>query len=161
MVAITKDRPDQRYYKNIIQGDDGNWSSEQMNLDDATVSIGARSYPIPGLRSVQANGVKAHAQQLISNYATAEMQRNALYVLATTTSGTPHANAVAMMNWIAAVNAYSDSQVSYVHTLNFNQLIVYMVPSGIPPDGPWPTPPASLPPVTFVQARADMMEQGL
>jgi hypothetical protein len=62
-----------------------------------------------------------------------------------------------MMNWIAAVNTYRDSQVANVRTLNFNQLIVYVVPAGTPP---WPTPPASLPPITTTQAYAEMMEPG-
>jgi hypothetical protein len=155
MTIVTKDRPDQRYYRNVIQGDDGNWSSDQMYLDDTTLTIGARSYPVAGLRTMTANGVMTAAQMLIQGYATAELQRNALYILATTTSGTPHDNAVAMMNWIAAVNTYRDSQVANVRTLNFNQLIVYVVPAGIPP---WPTPPASLPPITSTQIYAEMME---
>jgi hypothetical protein len=156
MAVYTKDRPDQLFYKNIVQGDDGNWSSDQMNLDDDTVSIGGRSYPTPGLRSIQANGVMAHAQALIIRYATAELQRNALYILSTTTSGTPHDNAVAMMNWITSVNTYRDNEVARVKTLNFNQLIAYIVP----PEANWPPAPTSLPPVTPAQAFAEMMEQG-
>jgi hypothetical protein len=156
MAIVTKDRPDQRYYKNVIQGDDGNWSADQMNLDDTTISIGGRSYPVAGLRTIQANGVMKQAQSFINTYATAALQRNALYILSTTTSGTPHDNAVAMMNWIAAVNSYRNSQVANVRTLNFNQLIAYIVPSGAPP---WPAPPTSLPPIGPVQAFVDGMEQ--
>jgi hypothetical protein len=159
-IVVTKDRPDQRYYKNIVQGDDGNWSADQMNLDDTTLSIGGRSYPVAGLRTIQANGVAAQAKLLIKSYATEALQRNALFILATTTSGTPHDNAVAMMNWIASVNTYRDNEAARVRTLNFNQLIAYIVPVGIPPSGPWPAPPASLPPVTSPQAYAEMMEPG-
>jgi hypothetical protein len=158
MPIVTKDRPDQRYYRNIVQGDDGNWSSDQMYLDDTTLTIAARSYPVAGLRTMTANGVMVQAQQLIKGYATQELQRNALFILSTTTSGTPHANAVAMMTWIAAVNAFRDNEIAtHVRTLNFNQLIVYIVPVGIPP---WPTPPASLPPISPIQAYAEMMEPG-
>jgi hypothetical protein len=157
MPVYTKDRPDQRYYKNVIQGDDGNWSADQMHLDDDVLSIGARTYPVAGLRTVQANGVMTQAKLLIKGYATEELQRNALYILATTTSGTPHDNALAMMNWIATVNTFRDNEVAHVRTLNFNQLIVYAVPSGIPP---WPAPPTSLSPVSNPQAFAEMMEPG-
>jgi hypothetical protein len=155
MTIVTKDRPDQRYYRNIVQGDDGNWSSDQMYLDDTTLTIAARSYPVAGLRTMTANGVMTAAKQLIAGYATQELQRNALYTLTQTTSGTPHDNAVAMMNWIAAVNTYRDNEAAHVRTLNFNQLIVYVVPAGIPP---WPAPPASLPPITSTQVFAEMME---
>jgi len=155
MPIYTKDRPDPRYYRNIVQGDDGNWAAEQMPLDDVVVTIGARTYPTAGLRTVQAQGVISQAIQLIGKYATEELQRNALYILSTTTSGTPWTNAKAMMDWIASVNSYRDAQVANVRTLNFNQLIAYSVPIGTPP---WPTPPASLPPVTLMQAYADMRE---
>jgi hypothetical protein len=157
MAIVTKDRPDQRYYKNVIQGDDGNWSSDQMYLDDTTLTIGARSYPIAGLRTMTANGVMTQAKLLIAGYATQELQRNALYILTTTTSGTPHDNAVAMMNWIAAVNTYRDNEVAHVRTLNFNQLITYVPPVGTPP---WPVPPSSLPPIISTQMYAERMEPG-
>jgi len=158
MAILTKDRPDQRYYKNIVQGDDGNWSADQMNLDDTTLTIGGRTYPIPGLRTMQANGVATQAQGWINRYAPAALQRNALFVLTQSTSGTAHDNAAAMMNWIASVNTYRDNEIARVRTLNFNQLIAYIVPAGAPP---WPAAPAGLPPVTPTHAYADMMEQGL
>lgn len=157
MPVYSKDRPDQRYYKNIVQGDDGNWSADQMHLDDDVLTIGGRTYPVAGLRTMQANGVLTQARNLIKGYATESLQRNALYILATTTSGTPHDNAVAMMNWIAAVNTFRDNEVARVRTLNFNQLIVYIVPIGTPP---WPVPPANVPPITNPQAFAEMMEPG-
>jgi hypothetical protein len=156
---ITKDRPDPRFYKNIIQGDDGNWSSDQMPLDDVTVNIGARTYQTAGLRTMVSRAVVQQAQLIINRYTTAETQRNALYILTTQTSGTPWTNAKAMMDWIGQVNTFRDSEIANnVLPLNFNQLIVYLVPTGTPP---WPAPPASLVPLTFTQSRIEMREEAI
>jgi hypothetical protein len=152
----TKDRPDKRYYKNIVQGDDGNWSSDPMSLDDVTVQIGNRSIPTAGLRTMQSNGVSVYALNYIRRYAPEDAQRNAIYILSTQTSGTAWTNAKAMMDWIASVNAFRDNEITTnVRTLNFNQLIAYTIPAGTPP---WPAPPASLSPASSFQLYANNLE---
>ena len=95
----------------------------------------------------------SQAQQLIFGYAPPDIQRNFLTTLATSTSGTAHDNAKAAMDWVAAVNAYRDSQVANVKTLNFAQLVAYVVPAGVPP---WPAPPSTLLPVVPTGANATM-----
>jgi hypothetical protein len=141
-------RPDSKYYLNIEQQPDGTWNADQIPLDDVRVgrlTTGAKGQLSPGLRTLTGQAVAAQAQQLIFGYAPPDLQRNFLQTLATSTSGTPWTNAKAAMDWVAAVNAYRDSQIANVHTLTFDQLVAYIVPVGTPP---WPVPPASLPPLS-------------
>lgn len=145
-------KPDPKYYLNIQQQDDGTWTADQIPLDD--IRVGRRGIPSagqlsPGLRTLTGQAVAAQAQQLIFGYAPPDLQRNFLQTLATSTSGTPWTNAKAAMDWVAAVNAYRDSQIANVHTLTFDQLVAYIVPVGIPP---WPAPPTSLPPISVPTA---------
>jgi len=145
---ITPTKPNPVYYVNIHQLPDGTWSSDQMQLDDVQVvgpSMGAAHYaiPVPGLRSITAMSVTEYAAGVINQYAPSDIQRNALYVLSTTTTGTAHDNAKATMDWVGAMNTYRDNEIAHVRTLTFNQLVAYHVPAGT---GTWPTPPAFLTP---------------
>src|SRR5262252_3558180 len=146
MASITSPtRPDSNYYVNIVQQPNLTWTADERALDDITLGLhgtGAAGRKIPGLRTVTAYSVADQAKQLIGNYAPPDLQRNFLYTLSTTTTGTAHDNAKAAMDWVAAVNSYRDSQIANVHTLNFAQLVAYQVPLGTPP---WPAPPSSLP----------------
>jgi hypothetical protein len=147
MASITSPtRPDSNYYVNIVQQADLTWTADEMLLDDVQVQrISAMDpLPIPGLRTLTGYSVTNQAQQLIYQYAPPDLQRNFLYTLSTTTTGTPWTNAKAAMDWIAAVNAFRDNEIANVKTLSFAQLQAYVIPVGVPP---WPAPPASLPPV--------------
>ncbi len=148
MPIITADKPDRKYYCSIMQLPDLTWSSEQLPLDDIQTVLPGFTSPdpqhlltIPGLRSKTATGVVEQAASLVNKYAPADVQRNALHILSTTTTGTPYTNARDTMDWVMAVNAYRDAQVANVKTLNFDQCVAYITPVGIPP---WPAPPACL-----------------
>jgi hypothetical protein len=146
MPIITHDRPDSRYYINIIQYDNGDWAADPLPLDDTIVhpvkgGYGSVGISQPGLRTRISGPVTGLARDLISKYAPNDLQRNSLYILATQTSGTAWTNAKAMMDWVAAVNAFRDNEIANIKTLNFNQLVIYIPPVGIPP---WPAPPAGL-----------------
>jgi hypothetical protein len=148
MAIITATRPDPKYYVNIQQLPDLTWSSDQMPLDDLKYLPPAHTNPdsaaiAPGLRTLTASSVYETAANLIAKYATADVQRDALTILATTSSGTPWTQAKATMDWITAVNVYRDTQVANVYTLNFNQLVAYVAVAGVPP---WPSPPTHLVP---------------
>ena len=151
MPIITTTKPDMRYYVSVMQLPDLTWSSEQMALEDVhffppAFNAGPDTQNlvvVPGLKSITASNVTEQAATLIQKFAPADVQRNALYTLSTTTSGTPYTNAKATMDWVAAVNTYRDTQVANVMTLNFDQLVAYIVPVGIPP---WPAPPSFLTP---------------
>ena len=162
MPIITHDRPDPKFYSNIIQYDDGNWAADPIPVDDtisypamggyAGSNVPGGTGPVgikrPGVRTNVSNSVADQAMALVNKYAPPDLQRNALNILATQPTGsTAYINAKAMMDWIASVNSYRDTEIAHVKTLNFNQLVVYQVPAGTPP---WPVPPASLPPVTPV-----------
>jgi hypothetical protein len=132
---------------NIQQLPDLTWSSDQRPLADQqiihpsfTSSDAQNVVTVPGLTSATAANVTEQAAQLINKYAPADVQRNALYKLSQTPTD---ANSLATMNWIASVNSYRDTQIANVKTLNFNQLVAYIVPTGMPP---WPTPPSFLTP---------------
>jgi hypothetical protein len=147
MPIITTTRPDPKYYVSIMQLPDLTWSSEQMFLDDIQmVSPGFTSpttdnmLTVMGLRSKTASGVTEYAASLVQKYAPADVQRNAIYTLSHTPTD---ANAKATMDWINAVNAYRDTQIANVKTLDFNQCVAYIVPAGMPP---WPAPPSFLTP---------------
>ncbi len=151
MPIITTTKPDRKFYVSIMQLPDLTWSSEQMPLDDVhfyppgfnTGPDSQNVVVVPGLRSATASNVTEQAAILIQKFAPADVQRNALYVLSTTTTGTPHTNAKATLDWVAAVNTYRDTQVANVMTLTFDQLVAYLVPVGTPP---WPAPPSFLTP---------------
>ncbi len=150
MPIITHDRPDPKYYMNIIQYDDGNWAADPLPLDDTIVYPAKGGYGIagikqPGLRTTTSAAATNLARTLINKFAPNDLQRNALYILATQTSGTAWTNAKAMMDWIVAVNAFRDAEIANVKTLNFNQLVAYLPPAGVPP---WPAPPSGLTPVS-------------
>jgi hypothetical protein len=154
MPIITHDRPDPKYYRNIIQYDDGNWAADPLPVDDTIVypvkgGYGSVGLPQPGLRTTISKPVATIAMQLINKYAPNDLQRNALYVLATQTSGTVWTNAKAMMDWIVAVNAFRDAEIARVKALNFNELVAYLPPVGVFP--PWPAPPSGLTPVASVR----------
>lgn len=154
MPIITHDRPDPKYYMNIIQYDDGNWAADPLPLDDTVVypakgGYGTVGISKPGLRTTISDPVATLARQLINKYAPNDLQRNALYILATQTSGSAWTNAKAMMDWIVAVNAFRDAEIANVKTLNFNELVAYIPPTAVPP---WPVPPTGLTPVTAVRA---------
>ena len=135
---------------NIVQLPDLTWSSDPMPLYDIqlippgyTSANTQNMLLVKGLTTKTADNVTEQAAQLINKYAPADVQRNALYTLSTTTSGTPYTNAKATMDWVKAVNAYRDTQIANVQTLNFSQLVAYIVPVGTPP---WPAPPSFLTP---------------
>src|SRR5262245_23848390 len=145
---ITSTKPDKNYYVNIIELPDHTWSSEQMDLNDTQfVNPGGGSanqkVVIPGLRSIVAGKVTEQAAGMILKYAGPDIQRNALYVLSTTTTGTAHDQAAQTMQWVKDTNAFRDTTIANVRTLNFNQLVAYQMPAGVPP---WPAPPAFLVP---------------
>jgi hypothetical protein len=147
MAIITTTMPDKKYYMNIQQLPDLTWSSDQKHLADQqiihpsfTSAADQNIITVPGLTSQVAAGVTEQAAQLINKYAPADVQRNALYKLSQTPTD---ANSLATMNWVAAVNSYRDTQITNVGTLTFDQLVAYIVPTGMPP---WPTPPSFLTP---------------
>jgi hypothetical protein len=148
MSIITHDRPAPKYYTNIIQYDDGNWAADPLPVDDYVVypikgGYDTAGLPKPGLRTVVSGDVITMARNIINKYAPNDLQRNSLYILLTQTSGTDWTNAKAMMDWIVSINNYRDTEVANVKTLNFNQLVAYLPPQGMPP---WPAPPAVLVP---------------
>ena len=143
---ITPTKPNPLYYVNIHQLPDGTWASDQMPLDDLQyVPPGAgdvkHAMTILGLRSFTAQSPTEYAAGQISKYAPPDVQRNALYVLSTQTSGTAWTNAKATMDWVTAMNTYRDNEIARIRTLNFTQLTTYVCPGGV---GTWPDPPANL-----------------
>lgn len=153
MPLITHDRPDEKFYRNIIQYDDGNWAADPLPIDDTIVypvkgGYGTAGVPVPGLRTTISTPVADMARQLINKFAPNDLQRNALYILATQTSGPNWTKAKAMMDWVMAVNAFRDAEIANVKTLNFNELVAYVPPIGVPP---WPVPPTGLTPVMAAQ----------
>jgi hypothetical protein len=116
-----------------------------MPLDDAQYVPPAsgsviHAVAVPGLRTNVADTVTEFAAGQVVKYAPADIQRNALYVLSTSTSGSAWTNAKATMDWVTAMNTFRDNEITNVRTLNFTQLTTYIIPSG------WPAPPSFLTP---------------
>jgi hypothetical protein len=142
-VLITADRPDERFYINIIQHDDGNWEAEQMPLDDSEVTMTGTTFMSMGLRSVTQGQVDSYASQAILTNAPADMQRNGLYYMQQHAPGTGDATYASykdMFDWINAMTAYRDTVKTNISTLTFDQLVVYSIPSLA-----WPTLPIDMP----------------
>jgi len=164
MPIISQTKPNQLFYGNIVQYDNGDWAADPLPLDDILVYPAAGGYAgtaasggtgtpgvlMPGLRTTTGNQVASYALDFVNTYAPPDLQRNSLHTLATVPSSDPsYAPAQAMMTWIAAVNSHRDTEIANVKTLNFNQIVVYQVPTGVPP---WPAPPAGLTPIPPVRA---------
>jgi hypothetical protein len=141
MTVISADRPDPRYYIQIIQHDDGNWESQPMPLDDIVVParLGIPGFSMQGLRSVTKTNVNHYAEDFITNHAPPFAQSNALYVLSSQTSGTAVDDANAMFTWINAVRAESNTLSAQIDTMTFDQIVVFNIPAQ-----PWPAPPPSI-----------------
>lgn len=137
--VITKDRPDSRFFINIMQSDDGNWSSEPMPLDDVTVNLFGRDISTAGLRSRTQGEVNNFAQQFILNMAPDWYQRDLLFILHSQTSGPEVDDANAVFNWINAVRNYSNILNDQISVMTFDQIVVFTVPAAN-----WPSPPDSL-----------------
>jgi len=140
---ITPTKPNSLYYVNIHQLPDGTWSSDQMMLDDLQYVPPGSGDPkhavsVPGLRSNTAVTPTEYAAGQINKYAPPDVQRNALYVLSTSTTGTAWTNAKATMDWVNAMNSFRDTEIARIRTLTFTQLTSYVLPTG------WPAPPANL-----------------
>jgi hypothetical protein len=162
MPVYTQHKPDPKYYVNIIQYDDGNWAADPIPVDDTTVyppqggykpGTGSPGVQVPGLRTLTSRAITDQAATIVNKYAPPDHQRDALHILATQTSGSAWTNAKAMMDWVNAVNVYRDQQIAYVYTLNFNQIVAYIVPSGFPP---WPAPPSGLTPVAAAKVGSQL-----
>lgn len=137
-------RPDPRYYVNIQQHDDGNYSADQMPLDDTTTTrfdmTGAQqTKTIPGLRSQTNDLINAYAQTYIYNFAPPWVQSNANNVIASGTTGQALTDAQATWTWINSVRTVANQQTALIDGYNFNQIVTYVLPLNI-----WPTPPANL-----------------
>jgi len=138
--VITKDRPDPRFFTNIIQSDDGNWSSEPMPLDDQTITLlNGMTVSMPGLRSIAQGWVNNFASELILSMAPLWYQNNLLFILHTETSGPDFDAATAVFQWINDVRNYSNIVNDQISVMTFDQLVVFTVPNAN-----WPTPPESL-----------------
>jgi len=164
MPIITRDRPDPNFYNSIIAYDDGSWAAEPIPVEDTMVyramggyagsqvpgASGTPGYLQPGLRTIVSRKVQSFALDLINKYAPPDMQRNALYTLTSQPTGsTAYINAKATIDWVTSVNTYRDQQIANIHTLDFNQIVAYVMPTAIPP---WPAPPSFLTPIPPVRA---------
>lgn len=138
-------RPDPKYYVHIQQHDDGSWTADPMPLDDQTITIPMLGTMITkGLRTLTQETVDLHAQQSIEINAPADMQRNALYVVAQGAATPGYASAKACLDWVNAMNAYRDTAKAAIATMTFDQLVTYTIPTG------WPAVPSNMPPTAFV-----------
>jgi hypothetical protein len=160
MPVISKTKPDSTYYGNIVQYDNGDWAADPLPLDDfynypaiggyaGTAVPGGYGTPgqlFPGLRTTTGKKVASFVFDYINSYAPQDYQRNSLHIMATLPTSDPsYAPAKAMMDWVNAMNAWRDTEIAYVKTLNFNQIIAYIIRPG------WPPPPAGLTPIPPVQ----------
>jgi hypothetical protein len=146
MPIITHDRPDPRFYVNITQGDDGNWSADQMNLEDVESPRPAGLTAVSkGLRSVTQDSVDSFSAQSVLINAPPDMQRNGLAYMPQHAAGDPlYDKYYAMFTWINAMNTYRDSQKAAISTMTFDQLTTYIVNN----QG-WPPLPSNMPPASF------------
>jgi hypothetical protein len=140
--------PDQRYYTEVTQHDDGSFSAnpkplvdQTVNRMDPTTGVG-KTYVYPGLRSTVTNTmINPFAENYILSYAPEWAQRNANNIIAQPSLYTTQqvTDAKAMWTWITAVIARANELQAQVEAMSFEQIVAFVVPAG-----PWPPPPASL-----------------
>ena len=146
MATTFAQRPDPNFYINIQQHDDGNWSADQMALDDVTITI-----PLHG--DVTSKGLRTHTKDNIDTYtfqsvqinAPPDMQRDSLYIITQGSGAAGYAPAKACMDWVVAMNQKRDALKATVNALTFDQLVVFVVS-----EQGWPPLPSNMPPKAFV-----------
>jgi hypothetical protein len=122
-------RPDPRFYQNIMQFDDGSFTADQMPLNDVVITRGSQTYVTAGLRNITKQNINAYAASYITTWAPPYAQNNALHVLATQTSGPDYDAATAMFQRINNTRDYSNQLCANVDTMTFDQLVIYTVPT--------------------------------
>lgn len=122
-------RPDPRFYQNIMQFDDGSFTADQMPLNDVIITRGTQTYVTAGLRNITKQNINAYAGAYITTFAPPYAQNNALHVLATQTSGQEYTDAAAMFQRINNTRDYSNQLSAAVDLMTFDQLVVYTVPT--------------------------------
>jgi hypothetical protein len=122
-------RPDPRFYQNIMQFDDGSFTADQMPLDDVVITRGSKTYVTAGLRNITIQNINSYASAYITSFAPPYAQNNALHVLATQTSGAEFDAATAMFQRINNCRDYSNQLSAAVQLMTFDQLVVYTVPT--------------------------------
>jgi hypothetical protein len=145
MATTFAQRPDPNFYINIQQHDDGNWSADQMALDDVVITIPLHGdVASKGLRTITKDNIDLYAFQSIQINAPPDMQRNSLYIVAQGTGTAGYASAKACMDWVVAMNAHRDTLKGTVTTMTFDQLVVFVVAAT-----GWPALPSNMPPKAF------------
>lgn len=145
MATTYATRPDPKYYINIQQHDDGNWSADPMPLADVTITIPLHgAVKSKGLITLTQDSIDSFAAQSVAVNAPADMQRNSLYIVAQGSATAGYASAKACLDWVTAMNAYRDTQKAQVATMTFNQIVVYIVSAS-----GWPAVPSNMPPKAF------------
>jgi hypothetical protein len=122
-------RPDPRFYQNIMQFDDGSFTADQMPLNDVITTRGTTTIVTAGLRNITKQNINAYAASYITLWAPPYAQNNALHVLATETSGADYDAATAMFQRINNTRDYSNQLCAAVDLMTFDQLVVYTVPT--------------------------------
>ena len=146
MATIFAQRPDPNYYINIQQHDDGNWSADQMALDDVTITMPMHGDVMSkGLRTNTKDTIDMYAFQSIQINAPPDMQRDALYIISQGSGAPGYASAKACMDWIVAMNLYRDQLKGTVNAMTFDQIVVFVVG-----ESGWPALPANMPPKAYV-----------
>jgi hypothetical protein len=145
MATIFATRPDPNFYINIQQHDDGNWSADQMALDDVTITIPMiGDVASKGLRTLTKDNIDNYTFQSIQINAPPDMQRDSLYIISQGAATPGYASAKACMDWITAMNANRDSVKATVNTMTFDQLVVFVVS-----ESGWPPLPSNMPTKAF------------
>jgi hypothetical protein len=146
MATIYATRPDPNFYINIQQNDDGNWSADQMALDDVTINIPLHGDVVSkGLRTLTQDNIDVYAFQSIQINAPPDMQRDALYIISQGSGAPGYASAKACMDWIVAMNAKRDALKATITSMTFDQIVVFVIS-----EQGWPALPANMPPKAFV-----------
>ena len=144
-MATFATRPDPNFYINIQQFDNGDWTADQMALDDVTVTIPMHGDVITkGLRTLTKDNIDLYTFQSVQINAPPDMQRDSLYIVTKGTGAAGYASAKACLDWVEAMNVKRDTLKTSVSTMNFNQLIVFVIT-----EAGWPALPGNMPPKSF------------
>lgn len=145
MATIFATRPDPNFYINIQQHDDGNWTADQMVLDDVAITIPLHGDVLSkGLRTITKENVDLYAFQSVQINAPPDMQRDSLYIITQGTGAAGYASAKACMDWIVAMNTRRDALKTTISTMTFDQIIVFVIT-----EAGWPALPSNMPTKAF------------
>jgi hypothetical protein len=141
-MATFTNKPDQAFYSDVIEHDDGSYEATARPVDDipARQTAFGNLVATPGVRSMICQRVQDEASKRIYIFAPEYKQRNTLFAISNY-KGRPDLtseeqqqldDAIAMWDKINMIRDYVNTQCQAIRLLSFDQLLTWVMPTDWP-----------------------------